>query len=93
MEVNDPDYEITEARYGVTPSTFNRSAVRNRVNAITGRFDIPFIDLTPALKQARGRFRPVYFATDSHWNARGQAAAAGAAADFLVDQRQLTCPR
>ena len=93
MEVNDPDYEITEARYGVTPSTFDRSAVSDRINSITGRFDIPFIDLTPALKRATGTFRPVYFATDSHWNARGQAAAGVAAADFLVDQRGLTCLR
>lgn len=93
MEVSAPDYEITEARYGVTPSTFDRSAVANRINTITRRFNLPFIDLTPALKGADGTFRPVYFATDSHWNARGQAAAGGATADFLVDQRLLTCPR
>ncbi len=92
MEVSDSDYEVTEARYGVTPATFDRSAVRDRIAAITRRFGIAFLDFTPALRERATRFRPVYFPTDSHWNARGQAAAAEAAAAFIVGRHLLTCP-
>lgn len=92
MEVSDSDYEVTEARYGVDASNFSRTVVRDRVSEIAERLEIPFLDFTPALKERTSAFRPVYFPTDSHWNARGQAAAAEAAATFLTSRRLLTCP-
>ena len=92
MEVNDSDYEVTEARYGVTSESFDRKAVRDRVEMVSGRFKIPFLDFTGALRNADRRFRPVYFPTDSHWNARGQATAGEAAAAFITDQHLLKCP-
>lgn len=92
MEVNDADYEITEARYGVTPASFDRRAVSSRIEMISGRFKIPFLDFSKALRDGDTRFQPVYFPTDSHWNARGQAIAAETAAAFIAGQHLLTCP-
>lgn len=92
MEVNDADLELTEARYGAGLGTFARGAVRDRLSTIATRLGVPFLDLTPALRSADERFRPVYFATDSHWNARGQDAAAQAIADFLRARSLAGCP-
>lgn len=58
--------------------------VANRVRYITGRLAIPTIDLTAPLARADGAFRPAYFETDSHWNARGQDVAGEAVADYLA---------
>ncbi len=92
MEVSDSDYEVTEARYGVDASNFARTAVRDRVAEITEKLGIAFLDLTPVLREHASLLKPVYFATDSHWNARGQAVAAEAAAAFLTQGRSLSCP-
>jgi len=37
---------------------------------------IPFLDLTPALRERAQQGPPLYFATDRHWNAAGHEAAA-----------------
>ena len=92
MEVNDSDYEVTEARYSLESGAFNRAAVRDRIATISRHFSVPFLDFTRPLREGTGRFRPGYYPTDSHWNARGQAIAAEAAAAFLADQELLTCP-
>jgi hypothetical protein len=92
MEVNDSDLEVTEARYSLSPESFDRAAVRNRIEGISRHFSIPFLDLTPSLRDGARFLQPVYFSSDSHWNARGQAIAAEAAGAFLADQHLLNCP-
>jgi hypothetical protein len=84
MEVNESVWQLTEARYGVGGIGFQRTAVADRIRHITGRIGVPMIDLTPPLHAAEGFFTPTYFATDSHWNARGQDVAARALSDFLA---------
>lgn len=46
-------------------------------------FEIPVLDLTPALVEAAGVDGPLYFAQDGHWTPAGHAAAAEAATPFL----------
>jgi hypothetical protein len=83
MEVSDGLWELTQERYGLDAS-FQRGAVAQRVKYIAGRLGVPMLDLTPPLAAAEGRFTPTYFATDSHWNARGMQVAAGVLATELA---------
>jgi hypothetical protein len=84
MEVNPRTWELTEARYGLDPSTYDPKAVANRVRYITGRLGIPSLDLTEPLARADGLLQPTYLQTDSHWNARGQDVAGKALSDVLA---------
>jgi len=86
MEVSSRVWAQTRARYDLD-ERFERSAVASRVRYISGRLGVPMLDLTEPLVRADGVFTPVYYATDSHWNARGQDVAAAALADFLVSSR------
>ena len=86
MEVSPRTWELTEARYGLDPSAYDAKAVASRVRYITGRLAIPSIDLTEPLARADGAFRPTYFQTDSHWNARGQEVAGKAMSDYLAQR-------
>jgi hypothetical protein len=83
MEVQDSVWELTQVRYGLAPGAYRRGAVAERVRYISDRLRLPVLDLTAPLTQAEGLLTPVYFPTDSHWNARGQDVAAAALADFL----------
>lgn len=83
IEVNPEDWERTQARYRIGNKRFDTRALVYRLMTIASREDVPFIDLTDALKAARGLFARPYFATDSHWNPRGAAAGAQAVADKL----------
>jgi len=89
MEVSARTWEMTKARYGLDPSVYDRSAVATRVRYITERLRIPMVDLTPSLRDADGLFHPAYFATDSHWNARGHEVAAGARSRFVAGRGLL----
>jgi hypothetical protein len=84
MEVSPRTWELTEARYGLSPSEYDPKAIANRVRYITGRIGIPSLDLTEPLARASGLLKPTYFQTDSHWNARGQEIAGKAVADDLA---------
>jgi SGNH hydrolase-like domain, acetyltransferase AlgX len=84
MEVSPRTWELTEARYGLDASAFDRAAVSTRVRYIAGRLGVPIVDLTAPLAHEDGLVHPVYFQTDSHWNARGQEVAARAVSDFLA---------
>ncbi len=87
MEVNDDDWTLTQLRYGLAPGKWDRGRVMGRLGDICARLRIPVLDLTPSLRgAARGLGGGPYFATDSHWNAKGQDVAAGELAAFL--QRQ-----
>lgn len=93
MEVSRRHWEITEARYEIEGTSFDRHAVAERMRYITARLGLALVDLTQPLSAADGWLRPVYFATDSHWNTRGQDVAAAAVADALLSQRALPgCP-
>ena len=93
MEVSRRTWELTEARYGLDPSTYDPKAVANRVRYITGRVGIPNIDLTEPLARADRALKPTYFQTDSHWNALGQEIAGQALSDFLARSGTLPACR
>jgi hypothetical protein len=86
MELNESVWQLTEARYDLAGTGFQKTAVADRLRHITGRIGVPMIDLTPPLRAVEGFWTPTYFATDSHWNARGQDVAARTLADFLGER-------
>jgi hypothetical protein len=88
MEVSASTWELTQARYALDPA-YDRAAVAARVRYIAGRLGLPLLDLTAPLTEAARPLRATYFKTDSHWNARGQAVAGRAVADFLRAERLL----
>lgn len=92
MEVNRADYEVTMSRYQVDPSTFDPGAVSRRIEGIADHLGIPYLDLTPAIRAKSGLLVPAYYATDSHWNARGMDIAADAVQDFLRRRNLISCP-
>jgi hypothetical protein len=83
MEVTPSTWELTRVRYQLDDG-FDRTAVASRVRYIAGRLGLPLFDFTEPLARADGIVRPVYFPTDSHWNARGQQIAGEALAAFLA---------
>jgi len=89
MEVQDGVWELTQVRYGLDPREYDRRAVASRVGFIAGRLQLPFVDFTPPLARAEGALTPTYFATDSHWNARGMDVAAQALAQELLARKLL----
>lgn len=94
IEVNDADWELTKRRYGLKDEKWDRARVLGRLTGIATDAKVPMLDLTPAMSRSAKRFggQP-YFPTDNHWNAKGQAAAAEAIADFLKTQSWIpTCP-
>jgi lysophospholipase L1-like esterase len=89
MEVSRSAWELSQARYDIDPALYDRSAVANRIRYITERLGLPLLDLTAPLAAADGLWRPAYYPTDSHWNARGQQAAGEAVAAFLKERGLL----
>jgi acetyltransferase AlgX (SGNH hydrolase-like protein) len=83
MEVSPNTWELTRARYDLDDG-FDRSAVASRIRYIAGRLSLPVLDLTAPLTREDGVWRPVYFPTDSHWNARGQEVAGRALSELLA---------
>lgn len=51
---------------------------------------VPFLDLTPALRERAAAGQLVYFTDDGHWNQKGHAVAADAIANFITGQGWLT---
>jgi hypothetical protein len=89
MEVQDSVWELTRVRYDLDPRVYDRRAVASRVRSIAGRLQLPFVDFTEPLARAEGALTPTYFATDSHWNARGMDVAAQALAQELLARKLL----
>jgi hypothetical protein len=81
FEVDDRSWNLTRTLYGVDESTWERGRVMARLGEIASQERIAFLDLTPALRQAR---RPAYFTYDGHWTASGHATAARAVLERMV---------
>ena len=92
MEVTRRHLEQTQARYPLDLSRFRPTVVSERVQSISERIGVGFLDLTPPLADAESLWSPTYYPTDSHWNARGQDVAAAALAKLLT-QSWLGCRR
>jgi lysophospholipase L1-like esterase len=85
MEVSRSSWELSQARYDIDPAVYDRAAVASRIRYITERLGLPLLDLSAPLAAADDVWRPAYYPTDSHWNARGQEAAGEALATFLKE--------
>jgi hypothetical protein len=89
IEVSDGDWEITKRRYGWTDETASRFRVAKRLGRILRGLQVPFLDLTPALRRATGPFTSAYYQEDFHWNALGHRVAAAEVARFLRERGWL----
>ncbi len=83
MEIDRRDWDRTWLRHGVVASEFLAEAPGDEVRLTLQRIGVPFLDLRPSLRAANGTLTPVFYRTDSHWNAHGQKVAAAATADAL----------
>lgn len=88
MEVMPRVWERTRIRYALDEK-FERTAIAARVRSIVESQGLPFLDLTPVLRDAEGILNPVFCPVDGHWNARGQDVAAGSLAGFLRARNAL----
>jgi hypothetical protein len=86
MEVSDRDWELSRLRYEMSEDRWDRRLVWQRLarSADSGGFQV--LDLTEALRQADGLFRPTYYPYDGHWTVRGHSAAAADVAQWLRRQ-------
>ena len=89
FEVDDRSWQLTQTLYGFDERTWDRGRVMARLARIAGEAQVPFLDLTAALRASR---QPPYFTYDGHWTPAGHAAAAGALLDTLHAQgRFIDC--
>lgn len=86
FEVDDRSWALTQTLYGVDETTWDRGRMMARLGAIAGAADVPFLDLTAALRASK---EPPYFTYDGHWTRAGHAAAAAAVRDALRTQGWL----
>lgn len=81
------EYQVNDALFaqlaGDEPDAFDRAIPQRRLAEFLRTRGIPFLDLTPALRAAESE-GSTYKPRDTHWNARGNAVAARAIADWLL---------
>lgn len=69
------------------------SEIQRRLESWTTTADIPFLDLTPALKEAIKADDKLNFRIDDHWSPRGHQVAALSIAEWLSKTYDLLPPR
>jgi hypothetical protein len=73
--------------------TWKLNDLPDRLAQWSAAHDVPFLDLTAALREHAARGELVYFADDGHWNAHGHAVAASAVAQAIATHGWLTAPQ
>lgn len=80
MEVSDRDWELTQLRYSVDETSWDRRQVARWLSEAGRALDIPVLDTTePLRRQERGGPQSSYHAHGGHWNRLGHAVVALAA--------------
>lgn len=77
FEVNEAVAELTRRRYR-WGRRWSPTAVFDRLATACGGLGLPVVDPREALRRAEASDRPAYHSRDMHWNAVGNAIAAGA---------------
>jgi len=72
--------------------TWKLNDLPSRLETWSATHGIPFLDLTPALRDRAARGELVYFPDDGHWNSSGNAVAASAIADAVTAHGWLSVP-
>lgn len=90
-QVEDDYYAHVLRATETDPKSIDRFALNDYLAEFGRREGLAVLDLTPAFREADQR-RPggYYFKMDSHWNARGQALAAGEVFRYLKGRGLLT---
>lgn len=74
------------------PARWTVNDLPERIAVWAQEHDLPFLDLTPALRMGAASGRLVYFPDDGHWNAEGHAVAAEQMAQWLRTANWLDSP-
>lgn len=72
--------------------TWTLNDLPNRLAQWSAAHNLPFLDLTSALKERAAHGELVYFPDDGHWNPIGNAVAAGAIGDAITTYGWLSVP-
>lgn len=74
------DVEVRINSHGLrdVERAYERSEVARRLREIASRTGVPFLDLTPDLREAERGWGSPYYTHDGHWNALGHDVAARA---------------
>jgi hypothetical protein len=92
FEIGERDWDLTTLRYGIDPAAWDRRLVSKRLREIASAGDWAFLDLTPALRAAKGLLGgEPYLPYDGHWNPLGHDAAARAVVSYLRDTKLIPC--
>jgi hypothetical protein len=84
FQVDDRDWEITAARYGLNSERFDRDLPDRRILASCAKYGINCLDLLPRFREVAGQGVVLYLPQgDMHWNAAGQRLAGETIAKFV----------
>jgi lysophospholipase L1-like esterase len=83
LEVDDATWEASRRAWQTEGAPADRGRVAARLARLARDLDVPFLDLTPALRPLGGRG---YYEVDIHWTPEGTRAAADAVSAFLHER-------
>lgn len=76
-------HDVCQRPLGEELQTWTLNDLPERIWRWSEENDVPYVDLTPDLSAAAERGEPVYFADDTHWNARANEIAGDALASVI----------
>lgn len=85
VQVYPDDYWVPVQRSQNLPGDYDVSMPNMRVRKIAEQREIPFLDLTPGLRERSERGTPLYFTWNQHWNQHGHQAVANDILSLLSD--------
>jgi len=85
VQVYPDDYWVPVQRSQNLPGDYDVSMPNMRVRKIAEQREIPFLDLTPGLRDRSERGTPLYFTWNQHWNQHGHQAVANDILSLLSD--------
>lgn len=86
FQVDDDHYREVLKFHGFSATDFDLDEPGWRLEEFCREEGVPYLDLTPALRQGHRELGRVYWLRDMHWNANGNRVAAAALAEFLREE-------
>jgi hypothetical protein len=94
METSESAWSLSQTRYGMTETGWDRELVVRRLSALARASQVPVLDLTPAMRAAdHWLLGGPYWVQDGHWNASGHSVAAAEVERWMGESGWLApCP-
>ncbi|MBI4614931.1 MAG: SGNH/GDSL hydrolase family protein [Planctomycetes bacterium] len=86
FQVDDEHYREVLKFHGFSAADFDLDLPGRRLEEFCREEEVPYLDLTPALREGHRELGRVYWLRDMHWNANGNRVAAEALAEFLREE-------